>query len=423
MRVKGRRGLITLAAVTASVAVSGIGAGGAQAALHTPCTGNNIAGQGSSLQRGAQNIWTASFKTNMNGGCTTGPTAGYTATSSGACLNKWHADNVTAFDNTVAFCGTDDAPTTTQITNINTPVATGGSGAKVLSIPVAQAAIAILANPPAGCSITAVSPSNLEQAFRGSITTWAGLGGTGCGTATITRVVRRDSSGTTYQLKHYLGVQNGAAVHGTLTWANLQDPANNQTWPGTTTTSQSGCLMAFPCGGGANSGSGGGDEAKTVGVTSGGLGYAALSDARSVYASTTYTNLKWLKITGALGTTIDPSTNNLSETAAKSNCPSTNGSYGTLPASTTVTWANVYESSAGSAYPICTLTWDTALTDYSQAFGVNGTKVATTVHDYLGYVLNTAGGQADALSSNNDYAPLPEDVSTSAVAGLAEITD
>jgi hypothetical protein len=425
MKFNSRRGLVALATVAASVAVSGIGAGGAQAALLSPCAGSNIEGQGSSLQGAAQDIWTSvvgsvGFNNNMNGGCTTSPTVRYTRTSSGQCLNKWHADGTTAWDTTVAYCGTDDAPTAAQIANINASTASGGSGSSVLSIPVAQAAIAILVNPPAGCSITTATAATLEQAFRGAVTTWAGLGGTGCGAATITRVRRNDSSGTTYQLKHWLTTQTGTAVHAGTTWGGLQGA--NTTWPGTTTASQSGCSMAFPCGGGANSGSGGGDEVKTVGVTSGSLGYAALSDARSVTATGTYPTLKWIQVRQG-STTTDPSSNGLSSTKARSNCPTANNAYGTLPASTTASWADVYETTPGFFYPLCTLTWDTALADYTPRYGAGGQAIATTVHDYLNYVLNTSGGQADALTSNNDYGALGTDVRTAATAGIAEITD
>jgi hypothetical protein len=423
MYVKQRRGLVALAAVTASVALSGIGAGGAQAAA---CGGANIEGQGSSLQNAAQTIWTTGtaptgFNNNMNGGCTTSPTVRYASSSSGACATQF-GGNGGAINTTFAFCGTDDALTETQTTSITT--ATGG---KALTIPVAQAAIAIVTNPPSGCTVSSISATQIEQVFRGSIATWSGItgasGGANCN-ATINRVVRNDSSGTSYQLKHYLSTQNAGAVHGTLTWANLQSTANNTTWPGTVTKSQTGCgtVMALPCSGGANSGSGGGDEVKTIATTASSIGYAALADARSNRTALvgTFPGLTWVSIPNSSSIPINPSTNGVSTTKAKSNCPTATGSYGTLPTATGV-WDSVYESVAASSasYPICTLTYDVALTNYPASYAAGS---AQTVKDYLGYVLTTLGGQADALNSSNDYQVLPTDAQSAGSAGVGEIT-
>src|SRR5262249_4419695 len=158
-----------------------------------------------------------------------------------------------------------------------------------------------------------------------------------------------------------------------------------------------------------NSGSGGGDEVRTVGATGGSIGYAALSDARSVYASLgggaaspTWPNLKWIPIRNTtLLTNVDPSTNNLSATKTNSGCATTSGTY-TPPSGSGATgnWSGVYVSSSTNQYPICTLTWDLAVTDYTPAWGATGTDYDQSVRDYLGYV-TSSGGQADII--NNDY--------------------
>jgi hypothetical protein len=433
---KKRSGLVALAAVAASVALSGIGAGTSQAALLTACTGQNIDGQGSSLQALAQSAWngtTGSAGFNINAlGCSVAPnkpTSMYTSTSSGQCMKKWHSDGTSTFDTTVHFCGTDDAPTTTQIANINASVVSGGSGSSVLSIPVAQAAIAVLVNPPVGCTISTITAADLEKVFRANITTWAGITGTsGCGSNAITRVVRADSSGTTYQLKHYLFSQftGNVMTSPNRTWADLQDPTLNTTWPGTVTYSKSGC-GAVTCSGGVASGSGGGDEAKTVGVTAGSIGYAALPDARKVYASGVYASYKWITVKGpGQLAASDPSTNTLNVATQRSNCPTANGTYGASLPSATSSWAGVYQVAASTGYSLCTLTYDLAVADYSQKWGVSpGRSIATTVHDYLGYVVAQNGGQADALAAPAafDYAALPGDVRTAAIGGVAQITD
>jgi ABC-type phosphate transport system substrate-binding protein len=415
MNIKSKRLGVVLAAATATVALSGIGAGSASAL--SACGGGNIEGTGSSLQNPAQQIWTSGFNTNA-AGCNGAlkPKVSYASASSGACLSAFGANTGSLGSTTFAFCGTDDAPSSTQITNINT-----ATSSSALSIPVAQAAIAIVVNPPSGCTISQISPAQLEQVFRGTITQWSGItGASGTCSSAITRVVRNDDSGTTYQLKHYLGVQNMATVHNSLTWTQLQGGTNNRTWPGTVTNSQSGCAtaMALPCSGGANSGSGGGDEVRTVAAAGGSIGYAALADARSVYTALVGTSprLKWIAVTDAFGTGVNPSSNGLSTTKASSNCPTAATTYGTPP-SATGAWDNVYITST-SAYPICTLTWDLAVTNYPASLG--GVTSGRTVKDYLNYVLATTGGQADF--ANNDYAILPSDVRTAASTGVGEIT-
>ena len=126
MKFSKKPGLL-LAAASASLAVAGIGAGTANATLLTACTGSNITGQGSSLQRAAQGIWNTQFNVNALG-CSVAPnkpTATYTVNSSGTALKAWHSDGTTAFSTSQHFGGTDDAPDATQIANINASVASG----------------------------------------------------------------------------------------------------------------------------------------------------------------------------------------------------------------------------------------------------------------------------------------------------------
>jgi ABC-type phosphate transport system substrate-binding protein len=423
MKLRNKRVSVLALAATAAMAVAGAGAGSAQAAN---CTGSNIHGEGSSLQRAAQVIWTTGvrpvgFNGNTNGGCVPAPpTADYTTTSSGRFMNgKWGADGVTAFDPSVQFGGTDDAPTTGQIAALNTNLR-----ASVLSIPVAQAAIAIIVNPPSGCSVTTITAANLESVFRGTTPRWSSIGtGANCDSVPITRVVRNDSSGTSYQLKHFLNSQHSATdicTGRTLAWSDLQTSANNQVWPSVCDAypSTSTNLKYSQLGGnsGRNDGNGGGDEAKTVRATNGGIGYVALSDARAIYTGTD--QYHWVTVNAGRGA-IDPSTT-APRVAGNSNCTTTTGAYGTLP-SATATWSAVYLSNPGTGYPICTLTWDLASNNYAGrsdwTFGgrsVTGTNVGLTVRDYLGYVVNTNGGQADALATANDYKVLPSDVQSAA---------
>jgi ABC-type phosphate transport system substrate-binding protein len=418
-------GRLALAAATASLAVAGLGAGSAQAALPGHCLGQNpVHGQGSSLQNAAQSIWTTQFNINA-AGCTAAgaPTVTYTKSGSQDAVNTWRADGSSTFLTSNHFLGTDEPPSAAQITNINTAA---GSGSAVLNIPVAQAAIAVVVNPPTGCSISGITATQLEQVFNGDISTWAGISGTsGCGTNHITRVVRADGSGTTYQFKHFLSRVNGAVLAGTAskTWTDLQKAVPNTTWP--TSASKSPVQASLANGTGPAAGSGGGDLVKTVLNTTGGIGYAALPDARASYTGTN--NYKWIKVSNVGATlTVEPSTGTGQPGTAKqkSNCTTaTSGAYGTLPAATS-TWEDVYITTPALTYPICTLTLDLAFSQYTPKWGATtGPLVAQTVKDYLGYVVATAGGQADALSTSNDYQVLPSDVRTAASNAVALITN
>ena len=244
----------------AAAALAGPGAGAAQAC-------QNVQGTGTSVQATAHAAWTVAF--------TNGCFASY-APNDLAAPNAWHADGTTPWVNW-EYLAVDAAPTAAQIANVNASVAAGGSGASVKTIPVAQVAIAILVNPPSGCSISTVTAAQLESAFRGASTTWASIGATGTCSSAITRVVPADPSGITYHLKHHLFTINNAVVAGTNTWAGLQAPSLNTTWPGTTLASR--LNGTGPVG----SGVGGADEARTVATTTGSIGFAALPQARAVY--------------------------------------------------------------------------------------------------------------------------------------------
>jgi len=109
-------------------------------------------------------------------------------------------------------------------------------------------------------------------------------------------------------------------------------------------------------------------------------------------------------------------------TRAASNCTTTgNGSYGTLPTDVSSDWSNVFSTST-TLYPICALTYDLAFNDYSRgSVFTGGQALATTVHDYFSYVLNSTGGQSDF--AGNDYAILPPDVQLKSINGLPLIVD
>jgi ABC-type phosphate transport system substrate-binding protein len=426
MRKLGVRAGLLAGTSAAVLAIAGIGAGSA-AAVTCPHPPAKIIGEGSSLQKIAQTeVWT----TDYNAACAgTEPEVEYKSSSSGTGMAQWNYELALGHINHErAYIGTDDAPTTGQIGHINTTAeAEAGTGAShVAVVPVAQAAIAIIANPPKGCSITKLSQANLEQAFRGNKKTWTELGATGenCGTE-FTRVVRADNSGTSYQSKHAYFAIHGAALPCTgtagseLTWAGLQSASLNKTWPengvaGCAAGTLTPVLHAKLNGTGeAGTGTGGGDEAKTVNHTASSIGYVALADAEANVPTAKEkeegVNTVILSIANSVGTAISPAVT----TGQKSNCGSakyivpTGARRGETGATgLDVEWSGVYNNvTATTGYPLCTLTWDLGLTNYAGASFEAGT--GALVKDYLYTYLINGTGQSDLGSSGKWYAELP----------------
>ena len=89
----------------------------------------------------------------------------------------------------------------------------------------------------------------------------------------------------------------------------------------------------------------------------------------------------------------------------------------------TASWSGVYLTAPSTNYPICTLTFGLAVTDYSRTWGASGQGIATSVHDYFNYINTALGGRADALTAAKDYQDVPSDVATAAATGIASITD
>ena len=276
-RKSTRRGIRvgTAASATAlAIGVLAVGAGGASAA--PTCGGSAIAGQGSSLQGSAQTELWASATGGYNALCGKEQVK-YTVSSSGTGLGSWGFKGG-AFENKWSFVGSDDGPDTTQIASAKT-----ASGTNVLVIPVAQTAIGIVVNPPTNCEIEEITNKQLESVMRGNIKIWNKIqtaSGAGCTNAPITRVVRAEGSGTTYQVKNYLSLINAAALactEGGKTWKQLEEIGTgekpNLTWP---ENGVAGCAAnaVSP----VVTGAGGGAVVKKVNVTEGGIGYAALPD-------------------------------------------------------------------------------------------------------------------------------------------------
>jgi ABC-type phosphate transport system substrate-binding protein len=381
------------------------------------CTGEDIVGAGSSLQREAQDgIWIPGFQ-GPGGVCAgrgTEPQVSYEPTGSGGALEAWGFEGG-SFDTSRAFIGTDGAPTSAQIGNAKS--AAGGSS-QVLVIPVAQTAIAVLADPPANCTVTEITNGQLQEVFRGTRRRWDQIDtahGAGCEGAKITRVVRPDGSGTTYQFKHYLSLINNttlSCVAGTQSWTDIQPigPGGgpNTVWPengagGCRGNQLSPVVTANQAGGGA--------LVAKVNSTPGSIGYAAVADVEEGKAGSTHALA--LQNNG-IGTSLGKAhfASPVVSGGEAANCQTAQYNVPTAGqlggSGENVDWSGVYGAklgSGGDAYPLCTLTWDVALKGYSAAGFSPG--VETTVSDYLRAYVTADAGQGALEAMGRFYAPLP----------------
>ena len=409
IRKSGRAGLraaLLTGATVAALAVGGLGAGSASASVL--CNGGNIIGEGSSLQKVAQlNVWIPAFQTEVCNSSTF-PKIEYKGEGSGAGLKAWGA-NGGAIDRTRAFVGTDDAPTAAQIANIKA----AAGGGNVLVIPTAQTAIAAVVNPPAGCTVENLTNKELEKTFRGVILKWSELenavGGAAC-ESPLTRVVRFDGSGTTYQFKNYLSLINTASLPCIeKTWKQIEPIENSETGAPNTSWPESCKKTLSPLV--KPAAKGGGEVVKKVNATPGSIGYAALPDAEANGGTVVgLQNNGFVSIEEA--SYANPQIAGASAGKGVANCaaakyvvPAEGRRTGT---GLDVDWSQVFgalPAIGGTSYPLCTLTYDLAFHGYKTA----GFKFAPyqTVRDFLnGYVV--FGGQTALITTETNYAPLPE---------------
>ncbi len=437
------RGLISGCALTAAC-VAAATAPSAASAAQAQCEGSNIHGKGSSAQKILQiEIWNKQFNESGNALACNGtqgskgePKVSYTSTGSGPGLESWgvetqkfHEEGTTKvggeirFGKENAFIGTEIAPNKKQEEEIEAH--TTGTG-KVLTIPVAQPAIAIVLHLPTGCTgVTGggdpgriqIKVSTLEKVFQGTDATWNKILNKAKFTeatkkscnkdAPIERVVREDGSGTTDAFKKYLGVINkGKPVYEDgETWDEEGEKTDNTVWP------NQGSDPVLK-------GNGGGGLVKKVAETPGSIGYANLADARAntAFGTPTATTF-WAEVEDSKGHYADPSTDGEVSTKANSNCAETvytNGSKKFPPPAATELWNAVSIAPTQVNYEPCYLTYDLALTHYNgyskgteleeSPFSEAPTESeATTVKNYLNYELSTGAEGAQPAAERSDY--------------------
>jgi PKD repeat protein len=376
------------------------------------CTGSNILGVGSELQRTAQSeVWGPGFE---SGTCSGGPKVSYVPGGSLFGLGLWNADGKRgAIETNTQFVGTDAAPDSKEIGNVTG--VTGG--AHLLAIPVAQTSITIVANPPAGCTVDEITNQDLDQVFRGNHAKWSRIASAeGSCESPVTRVVRGDASPITTQFKNYLYLINGnplacttGGTEGKATWQELEPigeaGAPSTTWPKACEEQKFISPVVTP--------EGKGDRAVVdkVNATDGSIGYATTPEvkAHEVPGTTVSVQLQnngWKKLAEA--TFAPPAT------GSEANC---SDSYYIVPpegrrmpagSGLDVDWSQVFggrPGSGGVGYSLCMLTYGLAFHGY-QAAGFTF-KNYKTVHDYMREYVVADAGQKALTALGGYYSSLP----------------
>lgn len=412
-------------------------------------------------------------------------------------------------DGTDRFGASDFAPNPEEETNIDNGPAGGQHTGSIHVIPVAGAAISVVVHFPEGCALQnpeggsgngdtstggANDPSGkatgdkfsnqtlrvhidakkLEEVWEGDLTTWGqivpaadflekAINGVSksqgeCASTPIVRIVRFDTSGTTFNFKAYLSLLPSPGNDGgTKLWTSGPVAANSTEWPVTSATD---LKVPSPVNGSNEctesthickaAAEGGGSLASAVEKTNGAIGYLDLATAREKhfdmtenktgepgavgFEETKNDRLYWLplqtvnsegNVIGAnyVEPTADPTAHDnplgLSSTKG-ANC--SGADYRGIPSTpagdpTLGDWSSA-TATGGTTYPVCAITYDLAFDDDAPVYG-NTTpeqEKARTVKDYLTAVVDNSGGLRAF-----DYATLPLTLVTDAQTGVAAI--
>jgi hypothetical protein len=446
-------------AACAGVTVAG-GLLGSSAAMASPVTCNNVFANGSSLQNVAQGtVWIPGFPSFSSSSCTSSPTITYTKTSSGEGLEEFGNGSGT-FKPTEdpkapagvldGYVGTDDPPSAGQLGNAET--AAVEATLVELTIPVAQAPVAVILSLPAACSIAengrvniqnqyldelwsgkvpaggsdahnggAAYPANTWGAFFALIgqagVTDSGTGaGNGCETP-VTLQVRSNAAGTSFEFKNYLNQLDSNE------WAPYA--TDYDFWPGSTTNTNN---------------SSDSNQATNTAAQPGSISYAGLASAAGISGTpfggkavlttdggSASHQILWAQIQNN-GTALSSpgyaspkaASGNIGNCATTKDTPSEAGA----PYSVTDSWAGVLASDpnathdlAGNFYPICALTYDLSWKHYNapglatyynnSGQGTTTEGIESTVKAYLTYVTSSAAGEGQAAINSNYYTQLP----------------
>lgn len=405
------------------------------------CEGSSVIGRGASFQAQAHVGFEQNFRSTTWCG-STAPDITYEALGSGAgrrALGEQSSSNPQGNrDPNVRFAGTDEAPNLTQISQMEqgptvNPDGTGGDltdadDGDLRTIPVASSSIPLIVNEPGNCRAQGANQTSvnaqfnrfvtdnalLEAAYAGdpSVDTWGELvpgivGVNGRSTAScqgvpIKRVVRLDSSGTTFEFKKWL-----AEINPARNWGSL----SNAAWP-----NDSGTTAVIR--GDAN---GNGPAAEKVFATDGSIGYSDLATARieGFRKNGATDGTYWIPVRMPDGTPREPTEDqNIEDGNVKKGSDCVNATFGPLPTTpsgdiTRGDWSAVEgHNTSNSVYPICALTYSLVFDDNADVYGNTATEEAQarTVFDYVTSIVHPTG---QSKLKQNDYSKL----STTAAAG------
>ena len=316
------------------------------------CATGSLSAQGSTFQGNAELQWSKDYAAKCSGA-----QVAYQGTGSGA--------GKTAFGNgTADFGGTDSLPKDPEQAAADTRC---GAGNKGIVTPVVAGAVVLTYNLP-GVDKLVLSAKTAAGIFQGTIKQWdaadikADNAGVTLPSIPIVTVHRSDKSGTTKIFSSW--VKANAAAD----WKLGAD--ETLTWPG------------------GQSAKGSDGVTTAVSQSKGGVTYTELSFAKQ-------RSLKFAEIKNASGAAVAASGTSVSSALGSAKVDTSKGDLRITPDYATTT-ADAYPLSAPSYVLTCN----------------KGNKNAALIKAYLSYVLGDGKAVLDGLG----YAPLPDAVSTQAVA-------
>lgn len=462
-------------AVAAAVAVALTFAPRASADFSTAqCDGSDITGQGASFAGEAHQVFRQRFEFAFCPGGTA-PAVDYRALGSGDGLRSMgvrtgaNADGSQARSQDTRFGMSDDPPTPTQESQMETGTDTPGDESEVHVVPAAVGAVAPLVNFPDGCDPTDLAPNDRTDApgtdddnlvrvrfnktkFEGAWASAAGfrtwrqvfpqLADTPACNKPIIRVVRFDRSGTTFAFKDYLN-----EINPTRGWLTTFASADNRQWPAATFGRPSHCgpttdapgrdddaadQLTSACANGNQ------NLVPKLIATDGSIGYSDIATARTaglemVPGGDADNDKYWTQAQNGSVTTANSNTaSGFTEPTADPNGFRTDGASGSncgqatfnnTPSSTLGDWSQTSGVNSPAGYGVCTFTYGLLFDDYAKAYALIGNgaaeeQKARTVKDY--WTSNVSeGGQA--VLFDRDYSPLPGNIQAIAQAGVAAV--
>jgi ABC-type phosphate transport system substrate-binding protein len=456
----------------AAVALALPGVAAAKKPVLCNSTQKSIQGAGSTLQKTAQTaVWNVGFENpankNVNSCKGTIKIDTWSNVGSGPGMENWGL-NGHPFEPTVNYVGTDEPPNQHQKEELEK----AGEGKPIQTVPVTQAAVALLVHLPEECVATSTptpgrlvyTNKGLDELWVGKLKTWKevdsangngdAVSGTGskttaeCEEATITHYVREEESGTTHIFKKYLGLINKTATFETedVKAARPNNAFGNKTWsePGTGIAEETLNNEAWPKADDAQfaGDNGGGALVEKVLNNPSSVGYAALPDARAKSGKLASgekdkfapvsggsggpgTSTFWVELENTPSTFKDPSKDgDLKESAGESECTSvvyTNGTKAFPPKKTVDPWNEATTATdEPNSYTLCGMTYDLAYVPWPT--GLEGKPVEEAVGAYYKFILNTeAEGGQEEIATNHDYDKLPSNVEAIAEKGIKKL--